>query len=365
VRRHLHLCRVHHGDDSEKKKGFDDSGQYGSHSTLHHIMSSSLSPDSAAAAAASTSITRSSADEDIVPQPSPPNEAAATKTTISTVASIDTTREAEPKSSSSSQNEETGSQREEVVASHRSLVDSSPLSPTSLFGAEQNNQNEESTSLKNKNNHSKMEALEIDFDDMEEVNNTSGDDLTQIPGITMSKSQDSSEFDDEFLDRANADMEGLLSSSSNSKNTKSNNSNNNKRLYQTRRVTRRPKTSSSSSDTSLPCEKCCSCCINVEQRHGNCVVFVSRAYFSRTNWGIMGPHWFGPPCCAALIVSSSLYFIRHALAKIGPISASIGVMFTVLNLYLLINTCYRNPGIVMPANENDDSNGAPSAQHRW
>jgi hypothetical protein len=307
-------------------------------------MSSSLSPDSA-------NTRTSSSERRIVQPPAPPDEAAAATTTNSAADDIREGAAAEPKSLQEGEGQ--GSQQREIVASmeddRRRPAGDSPQFPT-LGRPEDDN----TPTLKSNNNNNKMEALEIDIADIEGNNNTAN----EIPGIAMTKSQDS-ELDDD-LDRANADMEGLLSSSSGNHNDiRNSNSSNNKRLYQTKRVTRRPKTSSST--TSLPCEKCC---VNGLERHGNCVVFVPRAYFAKTHWGIMGPHWFGPPCCAALIVSSSMYFIRHAVAKIGPISAGIGILFTVLNLYLLVNTCYRNPGIVMPVG-NDDDDGAPSAQHRW
>jgi hypothetical protein len=230
------------------------------------------------------------------------------------------------------------------------VVDSSPRSSEPAT-------NKPTVSLKKK---SKMEALEIEII---EGNATSADDNIIIienddspPNtIPMNKSQD--EFDDD-LDRVNADMEGLLASSSSNGNNRNKNiksSSSKTKRFQTKRVTRRPKTSSS----------CCTdakCCINNNlERHGNCVVFCPRV-FSKTGWGIMGPHWFGPPCCAAVILFASSYFIRHSLTRIGPITSGICTMFTVINIYLLMNTCYRNPGIVMPAS---DDGSAPSAQHRW
>jgi hypothetical protein len=283
-------------------------------------MSSSLSHDSAAT---------STVEDSAVPLP---DEAAAKTTTSGTL-------EAAPLDVPTAQQVEGGSLAMEAVASlDRQSVDS-PQSPTEIKSAVK---------------ISKMEALEIDIE--ENTLKTLANESIDSPSIANNKSQD--EFDDD-LDRANADMEGLLSSSSSggrNNGSSSNNSKSNKR-FQTKRVTRRPKISSSST-TTLPCAKCC---MGVE-RHGNCVVFWP-SVFAKTGWGIMGPHWFGPPCVAAIILSASSYFIRHALTRIGPITAGICTMFTVMNIYFLVNTCYRNPGIVMPAADDDD--GAPSAQHRW
>jgi hypothetical protein len=283
-------------------------------------MSSSLSHDSAATSTVTT------IEDDSVPSP---DEAAKTLTSG--------TLEALPRDEPTAQMEEGSLAMGAVVSMmDRQSVDS-PQSPS-----------EKKPAVK----ISKMEALEIDI---EENTSKTANEVKIIendsPSIANNKSQD--EFDDD-LDRANADMEGLLSSSSTGGRNNSNNSKSSKR-FQTKRVTRRPKISSS--PTSLPCAKCC---INVE-RHGNCVVFWP-SVFAKTGWGIMGPHWFGPPCVAAIILSASSYFIRHALVRIGPITAGICTMFTILNIYFLVNTCYRNPGIVMPAADDD---GAPSAQHRW
>jgi hypothetical protein len=83
-----------------------------------------------------------------------------------------------------------------------------------------------------------MEALEIEIIEGNTTADDSADDMIIIENdsppstIPMNKSQD--EFDDD-LDRANADMQGLLSSNGNNRNN-----NKSTKRFQTKRVTRRP-----------------------------------------------------------------------------------------------------------------------------
>ena len=101
----------------------------------------------------------------------------------------------------------------------------------------------------------------------------------------------------------------------------------------------------------------CFCCGPIE-RFGSCIVFLPTVH-ARTGWGIMGPHWFGPPCVIGVLMAASSYFIRHAWDRVGPITATICTLWTAMILYLLVNAAYRNPGIVRPDQET------PTRQHRW
>lgn len=100
-------------------------------------------------------------------------------------------------------------------------------------------------------------------------------------------------------------------------------------------------------------------CCGPAQRFGNCTVFAPASVYARTGWGIRGPHWFGPPCVACVILAASYYFCRHAYKYIGPVTLGICLLWTALTIYLLINVAYRDPGIVKQGQET------PTRQHRW
>jgi len=87
----------------------------------------------------------------------------------------------------------------------------------------------------------------------------------------------------------------------------------------------------------------CYCCR--AEPIGNLRVFAPQLY-ARTGWGIVGPHWFGPPCVMAILLFASTYFTRHAHRNIGPISAAICVLMTLITAYYLVQTSFRDPGIV-------------------
>lgn len=99
-------------------------------------------------------------------------------------------------------------------------------------------------------------------------------------------------------------------------------------------------------------------CFGPVEKLGNCTVFLPGA-FARSAWGIMGPHWFGPPCVMGVILSASSFFIHHGWNKVGPVTGAICLLWTIMILYLLVNSAYRDPGIVRKDQET------PTKQHRW
>lgn len=107
-----------------------------------------------------------------------------------------------------------------------------------------------------------------------------------------------------------------------------------------------------------PVGKVYCCCIGPTEQIGNCTV-IFPVTFARTGWGIMGPHWFGPPCVAGVLLSASSFFIEHAYKRIGPITTGICILWTTGIIYLLINASFRDPGIVRQGQET------PTKQHRW
>jgi hypothetical protein len=100
------------------------------------------------------------------------------------------------------------------------------------------------------------------------------------------------------------------------------------------------------------------CC---ESRRVGNVVIICRGSHERTGFGIIGPHWFGPPCVLVLLGWASEFFVTKA-ARIGPISTSICLLFLASTVYYLVDTAFRDPGIVAgqppPQNVN-------LADYRW
>ena len=116
------------------------------------------------------------------------------------------------------------------------------------------------------------------------------------------------------------------------------------------------------------CSTCCCCCCcccggGSPQRIGNSRVVCPWLY-QRTGWGLVGVHWFGPLCVSLVMAWASEYFIRRAWIRIGPISASICIGFTVMSFWLLINTAYRDPGFCVKGDEPDPQKDDLS-QWRW
>jgi hypothetical protein len=101
----------------------------------------------------------------------------------------------------------------------------------------------------------------------------------------------------------------------------------------------------------------CFCCGPTEEVGSSTIV--CPGIYARSGWGIIGPHSFGPPCVVAVILSASYGFIHRALTKVGPITGSICILWTLMICYHLINTAYRDPGIVREKNEQ------PTKAHRW
>lgn len=101
-------------------------------------------------------------------------------------------------------------------------------------------------------------------------------------------------------------------------------------------------------------QRCCS-----SKRVGN-VLIVCKGVHRRTGYGIVGPHWLGPIVVLLLISWASEFFVRRAI-HLGPISTSICVIFMLSSVYNLLDTSFRDPGIVIgkPAMNEDIS------EHRW
>jgi len=91
---------------------------------------------------------------------------------------------------------------------------------------------------------------------------------------------------------------------------------------------------------------CFTCsCHSKREKVGNMVIFLPDRYYT-TGWGIYGPHWYGPPCVALVIVSIASSLIAKCLRDGLYVSVCFCIFFTVICLYLLMNTAYRDPGLV-------------------
>jgi len=85
---------------------------------------------------------------------------------------------------------------------------------------------------------------------------------------------------------------------------------------------------------------CCSCNTRLVGNH----TIVCGDYFDKTDWGVVGPHWYGPACVLAIVAWASFHFIVKALS-IGPLTVSMCAIFALATTYNLIDTAFRNPGI--------------------
>ena len=67
--------------------------------------------------------------------------------------------------------------------------------------------------------------------------------------------------------------------------------------------------------------------------------------YHRTKMGVIGPNWFGPIFCLALLLGASQYYIRKSI-EIGVVSTAISVIFTVISVVSLYFTACTDPGVV-------------------
>jgi DHHC palmitoyltransferase len=116
----------------------------------------------------------------------------------------------------------------------------------------------------------------------------------------------------------------------------------------------------------LPCQSStrCYCCSSPERVGNMRIVFPS--CFTRHGWGIMGPHWFGPPIVLVILGVGAHYFTRQAWDQVGPISAALCLLWTACTVYYLVKTAYSDPGLVqLRANPSGPPPPPPSPRHRW
>lgn len=249
--------------------------------------------------------------------------------------------------------------------------------------------------------HSRMETFEIEMghgaldtttnyanheDDHKEHRIAGSTDTLEIPSILTAPSMDES-IDDDLI----VEMESLLRSS--------NSNNNSKDQAETTSMTEASETldttttikggtnSQSPGKHQFFLQKCCSyrhhnyycCCLpcinntssattssssssnhisTKPYRMGNIQVVYPPIYVRTNGWFVFGPHWFGPPFILLLVLVSSYYIIyvrcyqRHWYG-----TTLICSLLGASTIYHLLNTAYRDPGVIiknsLPINHND------------
>mmetsp|Transcript_38517 Transcript_38517/g.92217 ORF Transcript_38517/g.92217 Transcript_38517/m.92217 type:complete len:336 (+) Transcript_38517:127-1134(+) len=104
-------------------------------------------------------------------------------------------------------------------------------------------------------------------------------------------------------------------------------------------------------------------------RVGNMLV-ISRGCYDKHSCGIMGPHWFGPVSCFALLSFATLYFGHKAYANIGTGSLIICLAFYTHAVISLLMVSCSDPGVVRPDGRGKDGyagvpSGSVSAGRGW
>ena len=105
------------------------------------------------------------------------------------------------------------------------------------------------------------------------------------------------------------------------------------------------------------------------ERVGNMLV-LSRGCYDKHRFCIMGPHWFGPVSCFALLSFATLYFGHKAYANIGIGSFIICLAFYTHGIISLMMVSCSDPGVVRPDGRGKDGyagvpSGSVSAGRGW
>jgi hypothetical protein len=88
-------------------------------------------------------------------------------------------------------------------------------------------------------------------------------------------------------------------------------------------------------------------CFPPPERVGNMRIVFPKL-FRQTGLGIIGPghHWFGPPCVMGILLFASTFFVQTAFERVGVITAAVCCVLAILTFTNLVNTAYRDPGIM-------------------
>jgi DHHC palmitoyltransferase len=85
-------------------------------------------------------------------------------------------------------------------------------------------------------------------------------------------------------------------------------------------------------------------------RMGNIRIPFPRLYYawSGGTYGVLGPHWFGPPCIVGIWSLASYYFVYTcSWRQERYTTAAIGTLLAGLTLYHLLSAAYRDPGVLV------------------
>jgi DHHC palmitoyltransferase len=179
----------------------------------------------------------------------------------------------------------------------------------------------------------KMEAFEIELlggvrrpppDDVDDVTNLGGEGTGGRTPETRSFDEDDDVFND---------MENLLGKEKKKKNTEATNSSDSN-----------ARASSTAADRIY-----CVPCLNVkpEMTMGNVQIPSLYVYGYTGGWGVVGPHWFGPPCVVGLLVGATYYFAHlMSFRQHWYWTAAICYYLSLQSLYFLLSAAYRDAGIV-------------------
>ena len=189
-----------------------------------------------------------------------------------------------------------------------------------------------------------IEPAEVPVNNMKQSSSSSSSEKDNFPMIALAPSEDT--LDEEF-----DDLESLLGIR------------NSKRKQEIRKQPESQPSPAPSDDDDeeekddssvvLPpptwCLTCCCCCPAEEEiALGNVRVPSPKLYAYTNGWGVVGPHWFGPPCVVGLIGFATVYFAYECSWQRGrPFSAATCIVLAVTCCYHLLNVAYRNPGIIV------------------
>lgn len=110
-------------------------------------------------------------------------------------------------------------------------------------------------------------------------------------------------------------------------------------------ATKRKTTSGSVEDSKQPW---CGCCrTKAEMTMGNVKVPSLYVYGYTGGWGVVGPHWFGPPCVFGIILVATYYFAYHqCFRKHWYWTSAFCFYLSMQTTYFLMSAAYRDPGVV-------------------
>jgi hypothetical protein len=86
---------------------------------------------------------------------------------------------------------------------------------------------------------------------------------------------------------------------------------------------------------------------------GNMII-LSPYCVTKFNFGIMGPHWFGPVACLTLLTGATSRLVPRSYRTVGPITAQTCLGFYLVSVLLLGLVVCRDPGVVRATPMEDE-----------